>query len=443
MAAWWRDSGGAAALALALLVLTAPWHKHWVLWLRPVGVIYYQYTSLSFYLADGAALLLLAAMLMGRRRQAWQWGWRPITAPLLLLAGLALGSAWWAGDAVLSLVFGLRLWLLGGIYLAVINLQPSPRLLRLSLAVSLSIQAVVAGLQFLSGGELGWRGLGEISLNSLLQQALREGNWLRSAGLSPHPNILGGVLGTGLLALLPAALTSKGRARWAWLLLLSMIGAGWLTPLSRSALLGVGVGMGFMVGMCLLQPAWRARYRRLLGGAAVAGLAAAAGLLVWQPYQLWQRLADRQPWETRLILNQAAYQMIAQFPWTGVGANNFSIAAIPYVGAAAIPQPAHNLPLLLSAEMGLLGGALWLWLMLLPAAWTARRVRQRQASLWEVGLAAGLVALAVIDLFDFYSWGWAQGRLWRWLWLALWVSALQSPAATDAAAATASAAVGA
>lgn len=424
----WRNSGG--ALALALLIFTAPWHRHWVIWLRPVGVIYYEYSSLIFYLSDGAALLLLCAALIARRRsgRAWQWGWRPVSAPLLLLAALAMGSAWWAGDAILSFYFGLRLLWLGGVYLAVVNLPPSPRLLQWSLAVSLGVQALVAGLQFWEGGALGWQGLGEINLNNLLGTTLRQGGWVRSAGLTPHPNILGGVLGTGLLALLPAALTSSGRARWRHLLLLLALAAGWLTPLSRSALLGVALGMGFMMTMWLLHPAWRARWGRMVGGAAAAGLAVLAGLWVWQPPQLWQRLADRQPWDTRLILNQAAYQMIGQFPWGGVGASNFSIAAIPYVGAAAVPQPAHNLPLLLSAELGLAGGAIWLWLMLLPAIWTARRVRQGQASLWEVGLAAGLVALAVIDLFDFYSWGWAQGRLWRWLWLALWVAAVQRPA---------------
>lgn len=340
-------------------------------------------------------------------------------------------SALWAGDAVLSLYLGLRLLLLAAVYLAVVNLRPPAWVAQVGIALSLGIQVAVAALQFAHRGALGWGWLGEIPLEVVLGQALQAGSWVRAAGLTPHPNILGGLMGVGGLALMPAFLRTKSKSRLAWLLALLLCGVGLILPLSRGALLGTAVGGGFLLLALLRHPNWRAPFGRIATSAFGAALLLAVGAALWRPRLLWQRLMDWQPWQTRAILNQVALQLIAQSPWLGVGVGNFSIAGIAGIGLATLPQPVHNVPLLLLAELGPLGGGLWLWLTLLPPLWTARRIFQGRASLWETGLAAGLLALVIIDLFDFYSWGWQQGRLWRWLWLALWVNAMQEPAQPD------------
>jgi hypothetical protein len=53
-------------------------------------------------------------------------------------------------------------------------------------------------------------------------------------------------------------------------------------------------------------------------------------------------------------------------------------------------------------------------------AW--QRWRNNQLTLWGLALTAALLAFAVIDLFDYYAWGWQQGRLLRWLFLGLWAN---------------------
>ena len=105
----------------------------------------------------------------------------------------------------------------------------------------------------------------------------------------------------------------------------------------------------------------------------------------------------------------------------GVDASGPGRAVPRVLGVARVtPQPVHNVPLLLMAETGVAGGLVWLWLMVSPIILAWRPWRAGRLGLWALGLAATLVTLSVIDLFDFYSWGWPQGRLLRWLTWGLW-----------------------
>jgi O-antigen ligase len=124
--------------------------------------------------------------------------------------------------------------------------------------------------------------------------------------------------------------------------------------------------------------------------------------------------------------------LIKQRPLTGVGAGHFSLAVVPRVAqmTGVTAQPVHNAPLLTASELGIIGGLLWLWLMIAPLIITIRQQQRQQLKLCVWGLTASLVALAVIGLFDFYSGGWPQGRLWRWLLWVFWTTAVNRPSIT-------------
>ena len=69
-----------------------------------------------------------------------------------------------------------------------------------------------------------------------------------------------------------------------------------------------------------------------------------------------------------------AWTLIWDHPWTGVGLGNYLASARQIDRSARV---VHNVPLLVTAEMGVLGGVLWLWLGLapivaaIPAGWAA------------------------------------------------------------------------
>ena len=76
--------------------------------------------------------------------------------------------------------------------------------------------------------------------------------------------------------------------------------------------------------------------------------------------------------------------------------------------------------MLTSAELGLLGGALWLALIVAPwmALWWKRR--EVQITPWWAGASGALVALTAVSFFDAYTWSSHQGRLALWLVWGLW-----------------------
>jgi O-antigen ligase len=83
-----------------------------------------------------------------------------------------------------------------------------------------------------------------------------------------------------------------------------------------------------------------------------------------------------------------ALDLIVDHPWRGVGAGNY-VPAIRERQPKS--QPVHNVLLLVTAELGLLGAGLWLWLVLAglrgpPFAWGP----------W--------LAMIVIGLFDVSLW---------------------------------------
>ena len=111
-------------------------------------------------------------------------------------------------------------------------------------------------------------------------------------------------------------------------------------------------------------------------------------------------------------------------PALGVGLANYPTAlyhlARETVAAYPVYQPVHNVLLLATAELGVLGGGLWLALLVAPwlALWRKRQTVQMTA--WWAGTGGALAALAVVSFFDAYPWSAHQGKLMLWLILGLW-----------------------
>ena len=110
----------------------------------------------------------------------------------------------------------------------------------------------------------------------------------------------------------------------------------------------------------------------------------------------------------RFVQFEIAFLVIKESPLQGIGAGNFPIF-MRQLTLAIPPNFVHNVPLLLAAEIGILGAGLWLALCLMFAGWLIRRWRATDG--WAIAAVCAGLALAIIALFDFYPWGLNTGRL--------------------------------
>ncbi len=282
-------------------------------------------------------------------------------------------------------------------------------------ALVICVQGVVGVAQFWQQRSLGLVALGEPLLNPAVEATSVVGqpgaHYLRAYGLTAHPNVLGGLLAIGLLWVVAAALSAPPRARPWWLVVIIPGLTGLLLTFSRAAWVGLLVGLVWLVWRWPQVRRWWLVLAALIAAAVVA-------LLWWQPELLWTRLFDLSaPLEARSLNERAQYlatalDVVRTHVWTGVGSGLY-LQAVP---AAAGQTAVHNAPLLAAAELGIVGGALWLWL---NWAWLGVRWPSPPASapphrcasytVFHAAVASWL-ALFVIGLFDNYTWLTASWR---------------------------------
>jgi O-antigen ligase len=271
----------------------------------------------------------------------------------------------------------------------------------------LGIQALVGVGQVLRQGPLGLPG--ELALEpAQTGAAILEVNgqrWLRAYGLTFHPNVLGGFLAAGILLAMPLLKRWRVRLLW-WVLVL-----GLLLTFSRSAWLATAVSLPPLAGwLSWRKPGLRTPIGLSVAGAVLVALLGASTLS--GQFQTRARpsatVSESRSLNERAELIAIALNTITDRPVVGVGAGNFPLVTLDSKRPVA-PQPVHNVPMLLAAEVGIVAAALWLWLWLRPGI--ALENLWRRDRYWPVVLIAVGFAIGVIGLWDDYPWALESGRL--------------------------------
>jgi len=431
----WR--GGARLLAESCLVgaaFLAPW---WLKWVNaaPFSAEY----PLSFVLSGVLLLSLLAWGLSGFAglREALR---QPVG--LLLLVALLAFALWglmsqgWAFARIRQPQVGQAATLQIGLWAAASLCAFSLAQARLrrwvlgGLLLGLLAYGLVGAAQVTLQRDLGLQALGEFRLDpqksgvSVVESGTTR--WLRPYGLTPHPNLFAGAIVAALCAALALALDERPmRRRLGWLawsaglylLLLSFSRAAWVAlALSALALLPI----------LLHHAPWRRRWLPLvLISLGLVGLF----LLIYQPFVLarvgtGQENTEMRSIADRLVYNDIALHAIQHRPLQGVGAGNFPWYAADYLWRYTDYDlrggNVHNVALLVTAELGLVGAAL-LGTGLLGASLAAYRLCWQQPEAARLALLALALAYGVIGLFDQYTYA-LLGYAWLW-WASLALAA--------------------
>ncbi|MDH3029789.1 MULTISPECIES: O-antigen ligase family protein [Methylobacterium] len=246
---------------------------------------------------------------------------------------------------------------------AVSNLSESDiRTLALAICALCLVQTAVAGLQYVSGSELGLSVLGE---EQIVEENINFSAQRRAGGLKVHPNILGYYYEFVWPLALALAL-SRGP------LILRLVGAagaasalvGVVLTLSRASWLTFPVSAALLILLVYRDRLFSRASLIVFGLLAIVGSVAAlyAGPLIWERLTADDggSAAQRGP------LNAAALALFEQFPVFGVGLNNFGnqFAVLDKTGLSRLAglfdrsnHVVHNLHILILTEVGIVGYA--------------------------------------------------------------------------------------
>lgn len=298
------------------------------------------------------------------------------------------------------------------------------------------VQAIFGISQFMRQANLvanKWLGLFDLDITNPGASVIEflDQRWLRAYGSFPHPNILGGFLAVcllmGIINLWRSDKFSQGK-KYTWLNIFYWLAAviiflGLLVTFSRGAWLAFLIPFSGSFVYCLIKKAKNIVKINAIVLACFIGL---IGLFILAyPYQLITTRFDQTARLEKMSMDQrvASYHqaesIIKNNPIFGAGLNNYTVALQKSEPnrLAWYYQPAHNVYLLVFAELGVIGlGSLFM--ILISLAVTIIKQRNRFGLL--------LLPLLIIGLFDHYLWSLYCGiMLW---WLIAGLLARQTPA---------------
>lgn len=311
-------------------------------------------------------------------------------------------------------------------------------------AIALGTQILMVGVQFLTNSPLEIQGVKDTTLGTRLVFEEAGGvHAFRPSGFLHHPNVLADYL----VFLLPTILSFTLLGKRAigirtWIVAATLLAGGFLAlivSLSRGGWVAF-----FGAALFLLYTGHRRgiidkRQLAWIGGAAAT--VAIAVLLVYPTVYFRLTLSDELSTKSRVEMIKQATLIISRYPMAGVGLGSYNHAAQVNIPASfanlnhwyrdgLLKGVVHNKYLLVAAEQGLVGLALFallLWRALKTLLDVPKWSDQSYAAL-AMGLASSIMGQAVFYLFDHFYADVRIALLWSVLGLAAALTNMQRSA---------------
>ena len=360
------------------------------------------------------------------------------------LCSLITLSTLWSTDWRTSAYIALHFWLIFGLILSMRDWRESWNTAMLGLCAALSIQAftgivgfVSQSTSFLETLNLPWPGPLDPLTHAASIVKLPDGQAvLRAYGTLPHPNILGGFTLICLAGPIALFLTRTLRAEWSedgspegvrtkskrflatnlFALLLLALGSSLLAlTFSRSAWIAIAIFLLILI--------YKSKIFSRKKAAIVFFTAITAFVLTLIPLHDLFISRTTAPTTTteefsltgRLWLTEQSIALIKEHPFLGVGAGSFIIQLADRAGEINFVEPVHNMPLLVTSELGIFGLALFVAIVVSIGKSFFQNINPK-----TIIIGALLAGLAAISIFDHYLWTLAPGRLMLGFVLGLW-----------------------
>lgn len=289
------------------------------------------------------------------------------------------------------------------------------------------VQVVIAVWQFTLQRDLGLQFLGESPLGASILGVAKffseSEKYIRVYGTFPHPNIFAAYLIFAIFALVLIYYLHKkvpdGKFGAVWSLVLALFVLALFLTFARTPITILTISVAIILLMLpLYEEIDHLRPRIMFSIPVLFAFIATLTILLFPFVAPRFNIKWSDPSVTdRIRYNELAVQFVGERPLTGYGVGQY-IPHIQEIRPGFEPykyQPAHNIYLLMAAEMGLLGAFLFLaWLFSL-----FRRHFRRLFQFPHLVFLALLMAFAGLGAFDHYFLTIQQGMLVFWTALAL------------------------
>lgn len=392
---------------LLLTLFLLPWQTRWIFFAPTIGDTVSEYGQISLYVSE--VLIFLIVLLRGRplyrpeRRWVMQAGYFFLATAFFSLSftnffQMGLGH-------VLHLLFAFAL------FCVLCDVRTPHKQATIAFVGGLIVPALIGWWQVITSTSpaSSWLGLAaknaEVAGTAVVETD--SGRLLRAYGTFPHPNVFGGYLAVALVTFawlirsLPSLLATRCSLFSAVPIIL--LSATLIITFSRSAWLGLAIGFLILIALMLM------RHRVLPSRALpiiILGLITLLSTLFVFHTQVFSRVQLTGRVEQISVTERASQfsrfdDVFVMNPVLGVGsgAYTFALSKIDPGGQAWDYQPIHNVFLLVLGELGVVGLAALLYLMIRVDQVSARASKTAGGML---GLCLG-ITLLIISLFDHYS----------------------------------------
>lgn len=339
-----------------------------------VGGEKWQYGSILVYVSDFVLLFSIIALVFS----SWRELMLQVTRHKLQVTSLALLVLWsgfsvfWAPDHLLAGYFFVKLLLAVGVFFLARSLDDGDVKITIRvLIVGAVLQSLLGTWQFLSQSTFASTLLG-MSVHEVWQAGTSvlkndTGRFLRAYGTFPHPNMLGGFLAAVFVVCISYYVSCieelKRNQRVAFLAGLVIILLGLILTFSRSAWFGAAFGVIVYIVFRIKYHVWGKWDTRLL---LTLGIATAifVGVLHETVFPRFDgAVIEREGSVSERVqsLEDAKVAIGEGNILLGTGAGNFTAQMMALQPGRPVwtIQPAHNVPVLVFAELGLVGFVLF------------------------------------------------------------------------------------
>jgi len=394
---------------------------------------YSDFTSFSLYLSDILAIGLFLVNLrhvVATIRRHWLIG---------LLLGWIILATILNSRHLLSLNFYFIAKFIEFFLVYLLFAHTTPFLHKNTLAFLFSLlgglESIITIIQFATQKSVGLYRLGESHLGTTVNgvaKLVSHGTlYIRGYGTFPHSNLLSAFLLVSVLFSLYLIFSSafrKHRLVFSGLLILNLFGLA--LSFSRA---GIGATIAAVIIFLAFLFYLKIPARRILWASAVLAISAIVIGILLSPFLLSRATISDQAVKERVFYNEIGVKMIKAYPWQGIGFGTSVLHMQQFSPVQLQPweiQPIHNYYLLSAAELGIVGGLLFILLF----GWHASALLiklLRSRDMFQLTLFATFCGFLILMLFDHYFYTIEQTQFLLWLVLGLVMREINNRTTTD------------